>query len=77
MVDIGNCEFIIKKVPERKKKEERRINADLEFTVDDILDGQTFYDDTKDGEKWVGLLIALQKVLEYATDKGIVATMLN
>ena len=45
------------------------------FTLDDILNGKTFYSKEKSEDKYMGITVALQQALEYATPNGIVATM--
>jgi len=45
------------------------------FSIDDILKGQPFYSNQKDGDNWVGLPIALREALKYAGSDGIIATM--
>ncbi|GEM_PF-2944605 len=46
------------------------------FTIDDIIHhGQTFFSDKKEDGTFVGLPIALQEALDYATPEGIVVTM--
>ena len=52
--------------------------AELEpaiFSIDDILNGETFYSDKKDGNNYVGLPIALQEALKHSREDGMVATM--
>ncbi|MAG52586.1 MAG: hypothetical protein CMH62_01350 [Nanoarchaeota archaeon] len=46
-----------------------------DYSLDDILRGKTFYSNERDGEKYVGLPIALEEALNYAGDEGIVFTM--
>ena len=46
------------------------------FNVDDLINnGQPFYSDQKDGDKYVGLPIALEQALNHAGTNGYVATM--
>ena len=47
-----------------------------QYSIDDILKGNTFYSEEKDSnDKYIGLPIALAQALDYATLNGIVATM--
>ena len=45
------------------------------YSIDDILKGETFYSNERDGKKYIGIPIALQQALEHAGEEGIVATM--
>jgi hypothetical protein len=46
------------------------------YSLDDILKGKTFYNaDKNSAGNYIGVAIALQQALDYATPEGIVATM--
>src|SRR3989338_6642156 len=47
----------------------------MPISIDRIVSGTTFYSDKKDGSKWIGLPIALEEALTFATPNGILATM--
>ncbi len=46
------------------------------ISLDDIVKkGKTFFSDTQDKGKWIGLPIAMEEAINYATSNGIVVTM--
>ncbi len=64
-------------LPEERMPGQERIvePREFNFSIDDILNGETFYSNQKDKENYVGLPIALDEALKHAGRKGIVATM--
>jgi hypothetical protein len=51
------------------------VSITSQYSVDDIIDGRTFFSNQRDGSKWVGVKVALQDALDYTGDNGIIATM--
>ena len=68
-----------KEIPEIHPKAQPKVSpisiSHSSFSIDDILKGKTFYSNEQDNGKYIGVPVALQQALEYATNSGIVATM--
>jgi len=47
----------------------------MAVSIDDILQGRTFYSEKKKGSMYIGVAVALREALDFAGEDGYVATM--